>query len=242
MTATVETGSPQSPEHETESAGATLSGAFNDYLTKVRGGDVGALPAVLGFAVLVILFSVLQPGTFATLLNWANLLNQAAGVIFIAMGLVFVLLLGEIDLSAGYTAGVSASVIAVLMTEHNIAWPIAMIAALLVGLVIGTIIGLLVAELGIPSFVVTLAAFLALQGVLLFVIGTGGTIAVRNSVILALMNNNVTPVLGWVMWLVVVGGYAGLSLLGVARRRSAGLPAASPVLMIARVAAWWCCC
>ena len=191
---------------EDQPTGHTLGSAFRDYLTKVRGGDVGALPAVLGFIFLVILFSVLRPENFATKLNWANLLAQSAAVIFIAMGLIFVLLLGEIDLAAGYTAGVAAGVLAVLITLRGWPWPIAVGASLLTGLLIGLLIGLLVARLGIPSFVVTLAAFLALQGVLLTVIGTGGTVPIRNEFVLALMNNNIPPVGGWIMWAVVVGG------------------------------------
>ena len=227
-------GAPGPVEHEP--AGATLRSAFSDYVAKVRGGDVGALPAVLGFVVLVILFSALRPDTFATKLNWSNLLNQSAGIIFIAMGLVFVLLLGEIDLSAGYTAGTSAAVLAVLLTQQGQPWPIALLAALLTGTAIGLVIGLLVSGLGIPSFVVTLAAFLALQGVLLWIIGTGGTIPIRDETILNIMNSNLSPIQGWIMWLLVVGGYAAVLLFGLRRRRAAGLPAGSPLIPMLRVA------
>jgi D-xylose transport system permease protein len=196
---------------------ATLGSAARDYLTRV-------------------LFTILRPDQFATKLNWANLLNQSAAVIFIAMGLVFVLLLGEIDLSAGYTAGVSGGTLAVLLTLKGWSWPAALLAALVVGVVIGFLIGLLVARLGIPSFVVTLSAFLALQGVLLTVIGTGGTVPVRSPFILSLMNNNMPPALGWIMWAVVVVGAALVELLGRARRRKAGLPSPSPLIPALRVA------
>ncbi|MGI3785964.1 MAG: sugar ABC transporter permease, partial [Janthinobacterium lividum] len=215
---------------------ATLGSAARDYLVRVRGGDVGSLPAIAGFIFLVVLFTILRPDQFATKLNWANLLNQSAAVIFIAMGLVFVLLLGEIDLSAGYTAGVSGGTLAVLLTFKGWPWPAALLAALVVGVVIGLLIGLLVARLGIPSFVVTLSAFLALQGVLLTVIGTGGTVPVRDPFVLSLMNNNMPPALGWVMWLVVVLGAALVELLGRARRRRAGLPSPSPLIPALRVA------
>jgi D-xylose transport system permease protein len=222
------------PEHH-ESTGDTLRTAFNDYLAKLRGGDVGALPAVLGFVALVILFSAMRPDTFATKLNWANLLNQSAAVTFIAMGLVFVLLLGEIDLSAGWTAGVSAAVLAVLITQQGQPWYVAVVASLVTGMVIGFAIGWLVSVLGIPSFVVTLAAFLALQGVMLAVIGTGGTIPVRDETILSIMNDNMSPVMGWVMWAVVVLGYALVVLLRIRSRRAAGLPQESVVLPLLRV-------
>jgi D-xylose transport system permease protein len=215
---------------------ATLGSATRDYLTRVRGGDVGSLPAIAGFIFLVVLFTALRPDQFATKLNWANLLNQSAAVIFIAMGLVFVLLLGEIDLSAGYTAGVSGGTLAVLLTFKGWPWPAALLAALVVGVVIGLLIGLLVARLGIPSFVVTLSAFLALQGVLLTVIGTGGTVPVRDPFVLSLMNNNMSPALGWVMWVVVVVGAALVELLGRSRRRKAGLPSPSALIPALRVA------
>src|SRR5205814_1199329 len=116
------------------------------------GGEMGALPAVLGLIVLCTGFSILRPA-FLTAGNFANLLAQGSQVVAIAMGLVFVLLLGEIDLSAGYASGVCAAVLAVLLTEHQVPWYLAVLAALLTGAVIGTAIGLLVAKIGIPSFV-----------------------------------------------------------------------------------------
>ena len=156
---------PQVTDVDIPAAGdsAGVGHALSDYFRRVKGGDVGSLPAVLGLVVLVIIFSVLEGGTFFTALNFANLLNQGTAIIVLAMGLVFVLLLGEIDLSAGFAAGTCAAVLAVSLTKWGWAWPLALIAALLTGLVIGLLIGLLVARLGIPSFVVTLAAFLGLQ-------------------------------------------------------------------------------
>jgi D-xylose transport system permease protein len=234
-TTTAEVTGAGTPEPDHESTGATLRSAIGDYLDKLRGGDVGALPAVLGFVALVILFSAMRPDTFATKLNWANLLNQSAAVIFIAMGLVFVLLLGEIDLSAGFTAGTSAVVLAVLMTQRGWPWYLAVSVALLVGAAVGLANGLLVAVLGIPSFVVTLAGFLALQGVMLAVIGSGGTIPIRDETILKIMNSNMSPVMSWVMWAVVVVGYAVVLLLGMRSRRAAGLPVGSPILPLLRI-------
>src|SRR6185369_10230536 len=133
-----------------------LGTAVSQYVARVRGGDVGSLPAVLGLVVLAIVFSILRPHTFTNAFNIANLVNQAAAVMVIAMGLVFVLLLGEIDLSAGWTAGTAAAMMGVVATRQGWSWWVAILACLLTGAVIGTIIGLLVARLGIPSFVVTL--------------------------------------------------------------------------------------
>lgn len=218
-----------------ELADETVSGAIRAYLGRLRGGDVGSLPAVLGFIVLVLFFSFLRPDTFASTANAANLLVQSAAVIYIAMGLVFVLLLGEIDLGAGYTAGTTAAVMGVLMTEHNIAWPIAVAASIATGVVIGYSVGILVARLGIPSFVVTLATFLGLQGVLLLIIGNGGTISIHNGFILGIMNNNLSPTLGWVLFVIVIAGYGGSMLWNTTKRRRAGLAVPSVAVVAAKI-------
>lgn len=220
MTATAQ---PQAPV-EADVPQTTIGSVISDYVTKVRGGDVGSLPAILGFVVLVILFSALKGDVFATKNNAANLLNQSAGVIFVAMGLIFVLLLGEIDLSAGFAAGTSAAIMGVLMTKNQLAWPIAVIGCLVTGAVIGLIIGLLVARLGIPSFVVTLSFFLGLQGVMLAVIGEGGTISIDDPTILAIMNKNLPVLWGWMLFLASVLIYAGLGLRRRQVRTAAGLP------------------
>jgi|tagenome__1003787_1003787.scaffolds.fasta_scaffold20981105_4 D-xylose transport system permease protein len=200
-----------------------VGGAVRKYVERTRGGDVGALPAVLSLIVLVIVFAVLRPETFTNAFNFANLLHQAAAVIVISMGLVFVLLLGEIDLSAGWTAGVSAGVMAALVTNHGWPWPLGILACIVTGAVIGTVIGFLVARVGIPSFVVTLALFLALQGVLLKLVGDGGTISVRQDALRAINNDNLPVWVGIVLWIAVSGGYAAIALRRSARRRAHGL-------------------
>jgi D-xylose transport system permease protein len=200
------------------------------YVTKLRGGDLGSLPALLGLVVLVVVFAALRPGRFTDPFNVANLTNQAAAIVVLSMGLVFVLLLGEIDLAAGYTGGTAAAVTGVVMTERGWPWIPSLLACLATGAFIGLLIGLLVARLGIPSFVVTLAFFLGLQGVLLVIIGEGGTIAYRNEVILKL-NNDPMPV--WLGWALALGGLAAFALvswLTDSRRRKAGLEV-QPVLL-----------
>lgn len=102
----------------------------------------------------------------------------------IAMGLIFVLLLGEIDLSAGFASGVCGAVLVILITNHGVAWWVALSVSILFGALLGLAIGILVSQLGIPSFVVTLAAFLMFQGLLLLLAGEGGTIRVEDPVIL----------------------------------------------------------
>jgi len=210
--------------------------AINDYWDRVKGGDIGSLPAVLGVVVLVVLFSVLEGETFLTTNNFANLINQGAAIVVLAMGLTFVLLLGEIDLSAGFAAGMGAAILAVTLTERGWAWPLAILAALVCGLLIGLAIGLLVAYLGIPSFVVTLAAFLALQGAMLLIIGEGGTIPVRDEAVLTVMNDNMPVLLGWLLALIVIGGFAGTTMLAIQKRRREGLAAEAISVWAAKVA------
>jgi D-xylose transport system permease protein len=197
--------------------------AIGDYFTRVKGGEVGSLPAVLGLIVLFVFFSLMKPETFFTTFNFANLLNQSTAIIVLAMGLVFVLLLGEIDLSAGFTAGTAAAVLAVSIASWGVPWPAALVLGLLTGTVIGLLIGLLVARLGIPSFVVTLAMFLALQGVMLLIIGEGGTIRLRSDELLAVMNKNMPLWASWLLWAVVIVGYAFISWRAISGRRKAGL-------------------
>ena len=219
--------STQVTEVDVPAAGDTggIGQAVRDYWARVRGGDIGSLPAVLGLIALVILFGALEGSTFLSIFNFANLINQSAAIIVLAMGLVFVLLLGEIDLSAGFAAGTAAAILAVALNSWGLAWPLALLAALLTGVVIGLSIGVLVARLGIPSFVVTLAMFLALQGAMLLIIGEGGTIPIRSEAILVVMNGNMPVWAGWLLAILVVGGFALSTLLAIRRRRKAGLPA-----------------
>jgi D-xylose transport system permease protein len=217
-TATVE---PQEHVHSPQDDG--LGAAWRDYVARIRGGELGALPAVLGLVVLVVIFTALKGATFFSSFNFANLLTQSATYIVLAMGLVFVLLLGEIDLSAGFAAGTAAAVLAVTLTQRGYPLVISLLAALVTGVIIGAFIGVIVAKLGIPSFVVTLAMFLALQGFMLIIIGEGGTIAIRDDFVKALMNGNMSPLAGWILFLITVGGYTFTTWRSLSTRRKAGL-------------------
>ncbi|WP_433240624.1 sugar ABC transporter permease [Streptosporangium sp. CA-135522] len=218
-----------SPERRAEAP--SISANVRGYAERVRGGDMGALPAVFGLVVLCTVFAVLRP-SFLTAGNFANLLTQGAAVTVIAMGLVFVLLLGEIDLSAGFASGVCASILAIMLTSQGLPWYVAVGAAILVGVVIGATLGSIVTKLGIPSFVVTLAAFLAFQGLVLLLIKGGTIIAIRDETILAIANKNLPPALGWGLLAAGVIAYAALQLLR-ARKRAARDLVADPISLIA---------
>ncbi|MEY2638508.1 MAG: hypothetical protein RLZ80_527 [Actinomycetota bacterium] len=200
----------------------TLKGAWDDYISRIKSGDMGALPGVLGLIALCIVFGVMSD-VFLTPGNFANLLTQAASVTVIAMGLVFVLLLGEIDLSAGYASGVCGAVLVILITNHGYPWWIALAVSIVVGAILGYTIGTMVSRLGIPSFVVTLAAFLMFQGLLLLLAGEGGTIRIEDPTILAVQNNNLSPLLSWAFFVAVSAIYVLIGLARINSRRKAGL-------------------
>ena len=200
----------------------SLGTVARNYWSKVKSGDIGSLPAVLGLVALAAIFTTMSE-FFFTNRNFANLLTQAAPVIVIAMGLVFVLLLGEIDLSAGYASGVAGAVLVLLITNHDYPWYVALGISIGVGAVLGFLMGTLVSRVGIPSFVVTLSAFLAFQGILLLLAGEGGTIPIDNKVILAVENSNLTPTQGWILYLAVGAAYVLTGLNRINTRRRAGL-------------------
>jgi D-xylose transport system permease protein len=200
----------------------TVSSYINDYFGRIRGGDLGSLPAILGLIVLCLIFGIARD-TFFSALNFANLFSQGAQVIFIAMGLIFVLLLGEIDLSAGYASGVCGAVMAILLTNHHWHWYTAIPVALITGLVIGFTLGFLVAKLGIPSFVVTLAAFLGFQGILLVLLKGGINISISDPFVVGLANKNMSVVWSWILAIVAVIGYAAVQFNRVRSRAARGL-------------------
>jgi D-xylose transport system permease protein len=214
----------------------TVASHIHDYWGRVRGGDIGSLPAILGLIVLCLIFGVARD-TFFSALNFANLFAQGAQVMFIAMGLVFVLLLGEIDLSAGFASGVCGAVMAILLTNQGWPWYGAILAAVVTGLIIGFLLGFLVAKVGIPSFVVTLAAFLGFQGILLVLLSGGKNVSVNDPVVLALANNNMSVAVSWILAIVAVLGYAGAQFLRVRGRVARGLVADPMGIVLARIIA-----
>jgi D-xylose transport system permease protein len=220
---TVSTTTPVAAEEAARGENAFLAYSRN-YGRKLRGGDLGALPAVAGLVVLCVVFAVARP-SFATPINIANLFTQGAPVMVIAMGLVFVLLLGEIDLSAGYTSGVCAAVLAIQLTNQGWPWYSAVAASIATGVTIGLLLGFLVAKVGIPSFVVTLAAFLAFQGVVLKLLKEGTNVSIRDNqtVIVALENNYLTPILGWAFVAIVVVAFASVQMFSKIKRTRRGL-------------------
>src|SRR3954462_15209306 len=116
-----------------------------------------------------------------------------------------------------------AAILGVTLTNHNWNWVLSVLAALVTGVAIGFTMSVLVARLGIPSFVVSLAYFLGLQGAMLLIIGEGGTIPIRNEQVLAVMNKNMPVALGWLLALIIIAGFAGATFWSIQTRRRAGL-------------------
>ena len=166
------------------------------YKARVKGGEMGALPSVLSLFFLTILFSVLNP-YFFTQGNFANLLTQTATLMMLAMALVFVILIAEIDLSAGVTSGVAMALFILLTNKGGVDWRISIIAGLLLGTAIGAMIGFFVAKVGVPSFVVTLGLFLGFQGLQLALLGDGGLYRIEVPEVKAIMNDNLPAWMGW---------------------------------------------
>ena len=166
------------------------------YKARVKGGEMGALPSVLSLFVLTILFSVLNP-YFFTQGNFANLLTQTATLMMLAMALVFVILIAEIDLSAGVTSGVAMALFILLTNKGGVDWRISILAGLLIGTAIGAMIGFFVAKVGVPSFVVTLGLFLGFQGLQLALLGDGGLYRIEVPEVKAIMNDNLPAWMGW---------------------------------------------
>lgn len=207
--------------------GSGVEGGLGDQVRawwqRVRGGDMGALPAVGGLVVLGVMFSILSP-FFLTERNFANLMNQAATLVVLGMALVFVLLLGEIDLSAGVTGGVGMALFVILFAKFGIPWPLALLIGFGFGFATGALIGFFVARIGIPSFVVTLGLFLGYQGLALLIIGDGGLYRIEVPELIAIQNGNLPVWGGWAMLAIMLIISAATSFWDRSRRTRAGVP------------------
>ena len=202
----------------------------------VRNGELGALPIVVGIVIIAIYFQS-RNSNFLTAGNFVNLIAQASPVIVIGMGVVFVLLLGEIDLSIGYVSGIGGVVAATLLVPdgNQTSTAVALIAALGAGAAIGLLQGFWFAKIGVPSFVVTLAGLLAWNGVVLQIIGNSGTIVIQDKVINGLANDYMSNTLALAVLIVSVAGFVLQQVLTVRARSRAGLPNVPWTLIILKI-------
>lgn len=279
---------PRTPESDTRGSFRAdvsprgLGGAFRDFINRLRGGDPGAVPSVLGLLVLGLIFATTTPD-FLSHNNLANLPAQTSFIALTAMGLIFVLLIGEIDLSAGTTGGMCAAFAAQslqsgdlhkavgdivyiglivgmvcaivlgvvsrmitaplivliglilmltgLQEDHQ---PLAFFFAVSIGVAVGTFSGTLVARLGIPSFIVTLALFLAWEGVQLFALSNQSIGDTNFAIWFGLTHNNMAVWAGWLFFALLTGGYLVFTLVRSRLRARAGLSYDTPLLVFLR--------
>jgi D-xylose transport system permease protein len=227
---------------------AIVADSFGEYVSatwqKIKAGESGVLPVVVGLVVIIIIFQS-KNGKFLSGGNLVNLIDQGAFIMVLGMAEVFVLLLGEIDLSAGYNMAIGAMITAELAAPpHNVPWFLAILAGIAACVIVSTIIGLLITRLRLPSFIVTLAFFLGLQGVVLTLFNhdshaSGGNINISNKIINDIVNGNLSPAAGWIVMVAAVAVFGALNLLRDRRRRQTGLvtpPIALTLLKIAAVA------
>lgn len=193
---------------------------------KLLEGELGSLRVIIVLAIIWAIFAIAND-RFLTAVNLSNLALQIAAVGTISVGVVLVLLLGEIDLSVGAVSGLAASVMAVLSVKHGWNPYLAMLAALGVGAAIGLFQGSVSTRLAIPSFVVTLAGLLMWQGAQLRVLGDTGTVNVSDPAITNIAGTFLAPWVGWAVAIAAIAALAGTALLNLRRRRAAGLEAES---------------
>lgn len=152
-----------------------IAGAVRAFIDRVRSGDLGMLPVVIGLVLISVVFTTLNP-VFLAPNNLVNLLFDAAAVGLISLGVVFVLLLGEIDLSIGSMSGLASAIIGVLWVNSGVPLPLAIAGAVTAGVAVGLVYGFLRNKFEMPSFVATLAGLLALLGMQLYILGPTGSI------------------------------------------------------------------
>jgi D-xylose transport system permease protein len=210
-----------------------------EFLRRFLQGDLASLRVLVVVAVIWAIFQS-QNDRFLSAVNLTNLMLQITAVGLISVGVVYVLMLGEIDLSVGAVSGLCSAIMAVLNVKHGWDPYLSIAAGVLAGTTIGVIQGFLFSRFGIPSFVVSLAGLLAWQGALLQVLGSTGTVNVTNPKITGLANTFYSDTVGWIFAVIVIAVYAGVNLIGARRRSAAGLegqPIAVQVFRVGVVAA-----
>jgi D-xylose transport system permease protein len=207
-----------------------------DFLNRIRTGDLGSLRVLILLAIVWIIFQS-QEDRFLSATNIVNLSLQITAVALISVGVVLVLLLGEIDLSVGAVSGVCSAIVAVLSVQHGWAPVPAIVAGLVVGLSIGAFQGFISTKFNIPTFVVTLAGLLGWQGLQLKVLGETGTVNLNPGLLTDLAGKFLADGVGWIVAIVAVVLFALAALRGQQKRISAGLSAPPHVLVLIRIGA-----
>jgi D-xylose transport system permease protein len=210
------------------------SGPRFNVLRRVLQGDLVSVRVVVVLAIIWAIFQI-QNDRFLSATNLTNLFLQITATGLISVGIVYVLLLGEIDLSVGAVSGLAAAAMAVLNVKHGWSPYTAIAAGILVGTIIGLVQGFFFTQFGIPSFVVTLAGLLTWQGALLEVLGGTGTVNITNAKITGLANQFYSDSVGWIVAVIVIGGYAGVNVWAWRKRVASRLADQALGGMIVRI-------
>ena len=202
-----------------------VSGVVSGFASRVHAGDIGSLPIVVGLIVIWGVLEGLNP-SFLSSRNLANLATECVPVGIIAIGIVLVLLVAEIDLSVGSMSGVASSILGVGLTSQHWPLPVVMVVALAAGAAVGIIYGAVFVRFGVPSFVITLAGLLALLGLQLQLLGANGTINIPfTSAIVGFMQRAFVPAAAaYALAALCAAAYLGSALARAYRRRKAHLP------------------
>lgn len=234
-------GAADAPENVFQKNGAlNLSEYARRWWQGIKAGELGSLPIIVGLIVILITFGILEEN-FLTERNFTNLLLQMTAIATMAIGIVFVLLIAEIDLSVAYVSAVGGVSMTLLLRPDNPGWPwwAAIGAALAVTTAIGFAQGVVITKAGVPSFVVTLAGFLIWSGVVLILTtqySTAGTIRIQDKTVIGIANDFLSNTTGWILALVVVVGFGASQLRTAATRRARGLDAKPFVLVALQIA------
>jgi ABC-type xylose transport system permease subunit len=229
---------PSDLQDERLIASQGVGGFLRVFLARLRSGDLGSLPVVIGLVVIWAVFQS-QNNAFLSSRNLVNLTQQSAATGTIALGIVLVLLLGEIDLSVGSISGLSAAILAVGFVNHGWALPLAIVVSLLAGAVVGALYGLLYTRFGVPSFVITLAGLLGFLGLQLKVLGEEGSINIPfdSGLVKFAQASFLSAAESYLVVLVVVAVYAATRLRANQRRNAAGLSTTPTVTIAIRAVA-----
>lgn len=208
---------------------------IREYIARVRSGEMGSLPIILGLIVIIVIFQS-QNQNFLTARNFVNLIVQMAGYTVIAIGVVYVLLIGEIDLSIGYVSAVSAVFMTLQLQEPG-GWPwyTAVTVSLILAAGIGIIHGLIITHFRVPSFIVSLAALLAWNGAVLILIGSAGTVIIQDEVVIGIASYFLPPRWGWIVAIITAGIFALSQLQQWYAGRRQGIAGQPGLILLLRI-------
>jgi D-xylose transport system permease protein len=218
---------------------AQLTAYTKAWWVRVKAGELGSLPLMIGLIIILVVFGIAED-VFFTPRNFTNLLLQMSGIATIAIGIVFVLLIAEIDLSVAYVSAVGGVVMTLLLRPDDPGWPwfLAIAAALIITTLIGMVTGLIVTKAGVPSFVVSLAGLLVYSGVVLTLTteaSNSGTVRIQDETVIDIAGSFLSDTMGWILGLGTVAVFAAIQLRTAWSRRARNLTTKPIALIVLQI-------